>query len=261
LRHCKLGFLALAGLVASGPAASLSAAELEPGEFDPAPYEAMLQKYVKDGWVDYAAWKANDLPALDAFLAAAGGYDLTSIMGKEPRAAFLINAHNAWAVRQILEQYPVDSVTEIPGFFRDNTIRIAGEEHSLKSLEAELAAMVPRYPTFAFALARGTVGGPKLRNVAVTGATFVPYVIDAAAAAISREQQVRYEPETNALHVPPQLLAHVQLYFAFTKGMGEVLADYVPLDALVAINYNKPVLVVDSQDLTLNDVSRRPAKP
>jgi hypothetical protein len=72
---------------------------------------------------------------------------------------------------------------------------------------------------------------------------------------------VRYDAEKNELHVPPQLVAHLEQYMAFENGMGEVLANYINLDVLVAVNYNKPVLVVDPQDMSLNDLSRRPAKP
>lgn len=241
--------------------AGSAAAQLEPGEFDPAPFQAQLAKYVKDGWVDYAAWKAHDTAALDAFLDAAGKYDLTSTMGKEPRAAFLINVYNAWAVRQILEHYPVDSVTDIPGFFRDNTVKVAGEELSLKGIEDKLASIVPHAPTFAFALASGTVGGPRLRNVAVTSATFNDYLKDATTSIVTERGQVSYDAKTNELHVPPEMLAHIDLYEAFEKGMGEALADFVNLDVLVAMSYNKPTLVVDPEDMTLNDVTKRPSKP
>ena len=259
LRHWILGLLTPAAvlLALAGPAP----AQLEPGEFDSGPFDAMLKTYVTEGWVDYAAWKANDLAALDAYLADAGQYDLTSTMGKEPRAAFLINVHNAWAVRQILEHYPVDSVTEIPGFFRENTTTVAGEELSLVGIEDKLASMIPRQPTFAFALARGTVGGPRLHDHVATGATLIKDLWEAASDFATKAHTVYYDAGPNELHVPPQLLAHVELYFAFENGMGEVLADYINLDELVAINYNKPTLVVDPQDMSLNDVSRRPAKP
>lgn len=260
LRDWALRILAAAAMlpVLAAPAA----AQLEPGEFDPASFDAMLKKYVTDdGWVDYAAWKADGVAALDAFLADAGKYDLTATMGKEPRAAFLINVYNAWAVRQILEHYPVDSVAGIPGFFRENTLTVAGEELSLKGIEARIAAMIPRFPNFAFSLAPGTVGGPRLRNEALTGATFAAYLAESTGRFLAKREAVRYDAEKNELHVPPQLVAHLEQYMAFENGMGEVLANFINLDVLVAVNYNKPVLVVDPQDMSLNDLSRRPAKP
>jgi hypothetical protein len=233
---------------------------LEPGEFDPALLDSLQKKYVRDGRVDYGAWKANDLETLDAFLDSAADYDLTTVMGKEPRAAFLINAYNAWAVRQILGQYPVKSITEIPGFFDENRRKIAGEMHTLSSLEKALAATLRHRPLFAFALASGTAGGPKLLPTAFTEENFDTLLHEYAAAYLMAEDRITYDEKSEEVHIPPEMNAYLDFYRAFPRGIGEVVSQYVSLQELVVINQRDVKFVVDPNDMTLNDVSAEASK-
>lgn len=248
--------LGLAPLAAGSARAEIP---LEKGEFDPTPFDQLLEQYVtEDGRVDYAAWKAGGIEDLDAFLDAAGEYDLHSVMGKEPRAAFLINAYNAWAIRQVLDHYPVERVSDIPGFFDKNARKIAGEERTLDGIEADLAGFLPHVPSFAMALSPATVGGPRISRDAFYGRDFDKLLTRSIYRYVHDDHRIWVDHEANALHITPRIQRHMDLYEKLPKGMGEVFADSLPLNDLMVVNFKNPEHVVDPEDDHLNDVAAAP---
>jgi len=241
-----IGLALLAGTVPAGA--------LEPGEFDPAPWDTLLQTYVKDGRVAYAAWKADGTGALDTFLDAAKDYDLTRTLGKEPRAAFLVNAYNAFAIRQILDHYPVGSVKEIPGFLDKNTLRIAGEERTLNDIEAALGKVLPTQPMYAFVLVPGTSGWPPLPGVALSSGNYRK-VTEAARKDMALGGHVFFDEKANVLHIPAQISKYIDVYDDLPKGLVGFLSGELPLSQVVAISTREPERVTDPVDWTLNDVT------
>lgn len=252
--------IALFGLVLLAGAAPARA--LEPGEFDPAPWDTLLHTYVTDGRVDYAAWKADGTGALDAFLEAAGDYDLTSTLGKEPRAAFLVNAYNAFAIRQILDHYPVGSVKEIPGFLDKNAIRIAGEERTLDGIKAALGKLLPTQPSYAFLIVPGTSGWPPLPGAALSSGNYRK-MTDNARKEMVLGGHVYFDEKANVLHLPAQITDYIEVYDALPKGLVGFLSGELPLSQVVAISAKQPERVTDPVDWTLNDVKAEdaPADP
>ena len=234
-----LAALALLAVVAAAPAAAL-----EPGEFDPAPFDSLLQTYVRDGAVDYAAWKKDGLASLDRFLDAGADHDLTRILGKEPRAGFLINAYNAWAIRQIVAAFPVEGVQDIPGFYDGNRRRIAGEDRSLAEIEATLDAMLPHQPDFIFALSAGAADKPALAGEAYRSDGFARRLRQADAAYLNGLQPIVYDRENNVLHLPPPFRGHVERFQALPRGFSGFLANYIPLADLVAVNTDFPKIEI-----------------
>ena len=251
------------GPVAAGPTAagSSSALVLEPGEFDPADYDSLLKLYVRDGAVAYGEWKQAGTRALDRFLERAADYDLTSILGKEPRGAFLINAYNAWAIRQVLEHYPVSSLKDIPGFFDKNSCRIAGEDRTLDDIEAALAEILPYRPLFAFALAPGAVGLPFLSRDAYTSKNFDSRLQQAADRYILTGKRVSFDKEKNQLHLPVQFQKHLDLFRKNPKKVRGFLGNYVPLADLMVLNYSNPEYIFEPVDWTLRDATGKPSAP
>lgn len=105
-------------------------------------YDALLAKYVVDGGVRYAAWKANaqDMAALDRVVAAIGR-ESPDRLSRNEQLAFYINAYNAWTIRLVLDKYPIKSVWEhspLAGIFTRKLIRVDGEKMSLNHLEKEI---------------------------------------------------------------------------------------------------------------------------
>lgn len=234
LRH-SVPLLAMLAFAAAAPAGAL-----EPDEFDPAMFDSLLHVYVRDGAVDYAGWQRDGLASLDLFLDDAATHDLTKLLGKEPRAAFLINAYNAWAIRQIVAAYPVERVQDIPGFFDGNRRRIAGEDRSLAEIEAALDAILPHQPDYIFALSPGAVDMPPLASEAYRSDGFLRRLWRADLAYLSGPQPPVYDRANNVLHLPPPFRGHMERFQALPRGLAGFLADFLPLADLMAVSADSP---------------------
>ena len=232
---------------------------LEPGEMNPQPFDNLLKKYVAEGKVDYSRWKASGTTELDAYLDSLGAYDMTSVMGKEPKAAVLINAYHAWAIRQVLEHYPVKSVNDIPGFFDKNAHKIAGKERTLNDIEAALLEIIPHEPEFALALSNGSASGPKLMEVAINSENFTKRMNQGMKEAAAL-QRVRYDPKTNEMHLPPQIVKYLPQYNALPNGFIGKFGGNLTLADVMAWSTKNPKIVEDPVDWSLNGLPP-PAKP
>lgn len=130
-------------------------------------YPEVLAKHVRAGGVDYAGWKAapDDMAALVRYTDEIAAKDVSSL-SRDERMAFLINAYNAWMLRQVLEKYPIASVKDIApsfGVFSENRITVAGEKMSLNRLEKELLIKEFREPRVHFAVNCASRSCPALR--------------------------------------------------------------------------------------------------
>lgn len=155
----------LLALVGAAPAAA------QPSDDAYGDYVALLERYVDDGEIDYARWKAEAPHEWDRFLdwlATADPSDWTI----DERRAFWINAYNARTIEGVLERYPLDSVKDvgflggrIRGFFSREEHPVAGEDRTLDEIEKEILLTEPLYdPRIHFALVCASRGCPKLRR-------------------------------------------------------------------------------------------------
>jgi hypothetical protein len=220
---------------------------------NPAPFNNLLKKYVAEGKVDYPHWKTAGTAELDAYLDSLGAYDMSSVMGKEPKAAVLMNAYHAWAIRQVLEHYPVKSVNDIPGFFDKNSRKVAGQERTLNDIETALAELIPHEPEFALALSNGTTGGPRMVEEAVTSENFMKRMNQAMKEAAAL-QRVRYDPKTNEMHLPPQVVKYLPQYEALPNGFVGKFGGNLTLSVVMAWTTKHPKIVEDTLDWSLNGV-------
>jgi len=240
---------------------SRSARALEPGEMDPQPFDNLLKKYVADGKVDYSRWKEAGTAELDAYLDSLGAYDLTRVMGKEPKAAVLMNAYHAWAIRQIIEHYPVKSVNDIPGFFDKNTRKIAGQERTLNEIEAALVELIPHEPEFALALSNGSAGGPRMVEEALSSDNFMKRM-NAVMKETAALKRVHYDPKTNEMHLPPQVVKYLPQYEALPQGFIGKWGENLTLSDVMAWSTKHPKIVENPVDWSLNGLPEhtRPLK-
>ena len=224
---------------------------LEPGELDPEPFDLLLEKYVAEGRVDYARWKSGGTAELDAFLDSLAAYDLTQVMGKEPRVAVLMNAYHAWVIRQVLEHYPVKSVKDIPGFFDKNTHKVAGEDRTLNDIEAALDELLPHQPEFALVLSNGTVSGPRMIEEAFRSDNLARRMTLGLKDAV-QSKRIWYDPKTNEMHYAPQIVKYLPRYEALPNGMAGKLGSTLTLSEVMALATKNPKVVEEPQDWSLN---------
>jgi hypothetical protein len=173
----SMGAFALAAAAAFAAAGCASPSDAPPAQAaagGPSDYDALLHKYVRGEFVDYAGWKAepSDLARFDAFLRWQGEADV-SAMPRDDQIAFYVNAYNACCIKMVLDHYPLHSPLDIDGFFdkEKNKFRVGREMLSIANIEYD--RLIPQYRDMRahFAIVCSDRGCPPLRNAAYTGAT------------------------------------------------------------------------------------------
>ena len=138
--------------------------------FDHSAFDALLQRFVDaEGLVDYQGLSRQEA-ALDDYIAGIAAAPFAEL-GRDEKLALLINAYNAFTLKLILDNYPVESIRDIPSKkqWDDKRWVIADETYSLNQIEHE--QIRPKFiePRIHFALVCAAVGCPKLRQQAYVG--------------------------------------------------------------------------------------------
>ncbi len=165
-------------------------------------YPEALARHVRAGGVDYAGWKASpdDMAALVRYTDEVATKDVSGL-SRDARMAFLINAYNAWMLRQVLEKYPIASVKDIApafGVFSKNRITVSGEKMSLNRLEKELLIKKFREPRVHFAVNCASRSCPALRATLWTPENLNAQ-FDEAARAFLTKNALGFDEKTGAV--------------------------------------------------------------
>jgi hypothetical protein len=141
------------------------------------PLDAILDTYVRDGLVYYRALK-SERGRLDRYIAAlnvpAARYEGWT---RERKMAFWVNAYNVFALKTVIDHYPIrgksasyppSSIRQIPGAFEQLRHRAAGRSVTLDEIEKQI---IPEFkePRLHLALGRAAIGSGRLRSEAYTG--------------------------------------------------------------------------------------------
>ena len=148
-------------------------------------FETLLQTFVApDGSVDYAAWQsdAQAVMRLDNYLAAVANFSPESHPGRfetrDVRLAYWMYAYNAYVIRAVLANWPLESVTDLKapieavrglGFFYRNRYLFGGMAYSLLAVENEKIRDTFRDPRIHFVLNCASESCPVLRPVLPVG--------------------------------------------------------------------------------------------
>ncbi|MEM0963273.1 MAG: DUF547 domain-containing protein [Bacteroidota bacterium] len=149
----------------------------QPSAFDHADFTELLQEHVdEEGLVDYSAIAA-DPSDLDAYLGRLASTD-PSGLPDDDRLAFYLNAYNAFAIRLIVDSYPIEDIRDvvdgpfIPSVNSPFSIPFAvvgGEDVSLDDIEHGTVREEFDEPRIHFALVCAAISCPPLRQEAYTG--------------------------------------------------------------------------------------------
>ena len=103
-------------------------------------YGELLRKYVKDGVVDYQRLK-NEEKKLDQYLQLLDQTNPDELLRNEQLALY-INAYNAYTIKLILKNYPVDSIKDIGDWFtgpwKIRFCKIGGKTLTLDEIEHDI---------------------------------------------------------------------------------------------------------------------------
>jgi len=127
-------------------------------------YGELLGKYVKDGVVDYQGFKKEE-GKLDQYLNLLDQRNPDELPRNE-QLAFYINAYNAYTIKLILKNYPVDSIKDIGGWFtgpwKIRFCKIGGKAFTLDEIEHEIIRPRFKDPRVHFAVNCASKGCPPL---------------------------------------------------------------------------------------------------
>ena len=127
--------------------------------------DTFLKKHVKANGVDYALAKSGE--DLNKLINIASKADLSNLDDASIQA-FYINAYNLNVIKQIVDNYPINSAQSISGFFDKTKITVANVSSTLNELEKEKLLKAYKDPRFHFVLVCGAKGCPPITNFAYT---------------------------------------------------------------------------------------------
>ncbi len=226
------GGIAHSGAVAR---AMLSATQDQSAEppVDPihAPFDTLLDLYVRDGLVYYRALR-SDRARFDRYVASLDVPRATLEQWPRPRQlAFWINAYNAFVIDTVLDRYPIrgraaeypaNSIRQIPGAFDKLPHRAAGRSITLDEIEK---TVLPAFddPRAFLALGRGSVGGGRLVSAAFTGDRLDQQLREVAAECVTRQECARVDLGASTVAVTP-IFSWRQAEFIKASGDRELTA-------------------------------------
>lgn len=142
-------------------------------------FTEILQEYVKDGLVDYKNLKNDE--RLDKYLKVLTETNPDDYKTDEEKIAFYINAYNAYTLKFIVEEYPVESINDLhwgglylgsvlgTTVWDDKKVIINKKKFSLNNIEHDLLRKEFEEKRIHFALVCASLSCPQLRNEAFEG--------------------------------------------------------------------------------------------
>ncbi len=101
-------------------------------------WKELLQRHTTSvGGVNYEGFK-NDIEKFNKFLRILSNTKINGTWSKKDRISFWINVYNAYTVKLIVDNYPVNSIKEIEGPWRKEFFSINGDSMSLGEVEHQI---------------------------------------------------------------------------------------------------------------------------
>jgi hypothetical protein len=167
-----MGYRLLSFLVPALMLYFLAPSNISASDVDNSIYAGLLNKYVKDGRVDYAGFK-KDEALLDQYLKILEKTEKKDLSPEE-QFAFYINAYNAWTIKLILTAYPgVKSIKELRSLFQSpwkkKIVVLKEGLLTLDDLEHQIMRPTFKDPRVHFAVNCASKGCPPLRSEPYSG--------------------------------------------------------------------------------------------
>jgi hypothetical protein len=195
--------------LAASPARAGDTTSGQPFDHDHAAWTRLLQRFVRDGLVDYRGLKAEAAGELDAYLrelasVSPAHYDIWT---RNEQIAFWINAYNASAIRLVLDHYPLRSIRSIgllPGAaFRKSFIPmepLRRRKLALDTIEHDILRGEFHEPRIHFAIVCASQSCPVLRDEAYRASDLDSQLDGAARRFVRDPRRNRFDTATRTFH-------------------------------------------------------------
>ena len=207
------------------------------------PFDEILDIYVRDGLVYYYALR-QERGKLDRYVQALGDVGADTLKGwpRDRQLAYWINAYNAFVLRTVIDGYPIrgrsnefpaNSIRQIPGAFERRTFQAGGRTLTLDAIEKVVIAEFGDARAL-LALARGAMGGPRLKSEAFTEGRLDSQLDTMASELVTRRDMVFVDIPNGVMSVNP-LFSWREAAFAksLASKAPEVYASRSPLEKAV----------------------------
>ncbi len=132
--------------------------------------DGLLRENVSvSGKVNYAALKSKEA-LLDKYLAKIADTEITSVWRRNQKLAYWINVYNAYTIKLILNNYPINSIKDLHNGkpWDHKWIKINGKTLSLNNIEHDIIRPEFNEPRIHFAVNCAAVSCPPIMNSAYT---------------------------------------------------------------------------------------------
>ncbi|MCF6157847.1 MAG: DUF547 domain-containing protein [wastewater metagenome] len=232
--------------------ASSAAAEEDPGDS----YDRVLKRYVsEEGMVDYKALKGDK--EFQRYIEYLFATDPDTLPSDKHRLAFWINAYNAFVLKGVLEEYPIESVLDVGwiphSFFIWKKFKTQEGNITLRKIENKILREGFDEPRIHFAISCASMSCPKLRREAYRAEELDRQLDDQAVYFINNKKKNYLDRKNKTLY----LSSVFEWYKEDFVEKGEKIQDYViqylnPEDAEFIRN-NKADVEYLEYDWGLND--------
>jgi len=139
-------------------------------------FTELLKEYNHNGYLDYEALTNEN--KLDEYLKMLVEVNPNKFISGDSRMAFWINVYNAFTIKAIVDNYPIESINDLHSGGRvlghilsttiwdDDFIIIDGKEYSLNDIEHEILRKDFNEPRIHFAIVCASISCPLLRTEA-----------------------------------------------------------------------------------------------
>lgn len=231
--------LLLAGAaVAGAPVVTHAAAAAQSGTVDHSAFDALLRAHVRNGLVDYDAFKTS--AEFRQYLARLAATD-PAALGRAERLALWINAYNAYTIQLVNahgERASIRNINKSFGFvkaygpWKEKLAVVGGRAYGLDEIEQDVVRKQFREPRIHFALVCAAMGCPPLRSEAYTGARLDAQLDDQARAFLLRSPaKNRVDADGRTVYLSPifvEFRDYINDFGGSEAAVGRYVARYFP---------------------------------
>lgn len=207
-------------------------------QIDHLAWDQLLQQFVDERGVDYAAWQ-SDPPAnkaLEHYLQSLSAVDLKLPASRSAQLAYWINAYNALTTYGILREYPTSSIRNHTArwygynMWRDLLLVVGESAYSLDQIEHELLRTMNE-PRIHFAIVCASRGCPPLRGEAYRADRLDEQLTENARQFFADPSRFQFDRAQGRIAVSPILEWFSEDFGADRPRQLQTIAPYLPSEA------------------------------
>ena len=163
--------------------------------------DEFLKKHVsEDGKLDYAALKKS--PGELLYILSNATKLNTKFEDKNLAKAFWVNMYNLQLIKGVVDAYPIKSVIDVPGFFKENSFMVGSLELTLDDIENTILREIFLDPCIHFVLSSAANGGSPMLNGAYRPEKLNDQMKERAKRFINDKKVIRVDTKTKIIEVP-----------------------------------------------------------